>query len=256
MSERTVLILYRRPRADWEIFAEVGRRLGFTKEFNFANSAAVYAEFVQLTCDRPCDYSGISHARLQQEGPIQWPCPDKNSLLKSDRSAPKRLYTDGRFHTPDERANFGAFHSRGLAEPPDKNFPFVLTTGRVYEHWHTMTRTGRIDKLIKKQPQPFLEIHPRDAKQLGIENETWIEVRSRRGMGRFLARITKAISPGTVFAPMHWGALWADNAEVNALTHPESCPISLEPELKATAVRVNTRNPVFQENRVFESEEF
>jgi ferredoxin-nitrate reductase len=226
-------------RADWEIFAEVGRRLGFTKEFDFANSAAVCAEFVQLTSDRPCDLSGISHARLQQEGPIQWPCSDENLTLKSDRSPSKRLYTDGRFHTPDGRAIFGAFHSRGLAEPTDENFPFVLTTGRVYEHWHTMTRTGRIDKLTKKQSQPFLEIHPRDAKQLGIENETWIEVRSRRGMGRFLARITKAISPGTVFAPMHWGALWADRAEVNTLTHPESCPISLEPELKATAVRLS-----------------
>jgi ferredoxin-nitrate reductase len=243
-SERVVTLCpqFRTPPgeaiADWQIFAEVGRRLGFTKEFNFADSAAVYAEFVQLTADRPCDLSGISHARLQQSGPIQWPCPNENLPLKIDNSQPKRLYTDGRFHTPDGRAIFGAFHSRGLAEPPDKNFPFVLTTGRVYEHWHTMTRTGRIEKLTKKHPQPFLEIHPRDAKQLGIENETWIEVRSRRGMCYFLARVTTAIAPGTVFAPMHWGSLWADNAEVNALTHPESCPISLEPELKATAVKL------------------
>lgn len=218
-------------RADWEIFAEVGRRLGFAQAFDFVDSAAVYGEFVQLTRDRPCDLSGVSHKRLQQEGPIQWPCP-------LGEGGEKRLYTNWRFNTPDGRARFGAFHSRGLAEPPDEYFPFVLTTGRVYEHWHTMTRTGRIEKLSKKQPQPFLEIHPRDAKHLGIENETWIEVRSRRGMGRFLAKVTKAISPGTVFVPMHWGALWADKTEVNALTHPESCPISLEPELKATAVQL------------------
>jgi ferredoxin-nitrate reductase len=235
-------------RADWEIFAQVGRRLGFTKAFDFVDSAAVYAEFVKLTRDRPCDLSGVSHERLQQEGSIQWPCPlsscgrqgregenlgDLSHLFKG-----KRLYTNWQFNTPDGRARFGAFHSRGLAEPPDKDFPFVLTTGRVYEHWHTMTRTGRIEKLTKKQPQPLLEIHPRDAERLGIEEQTWVEVRSRRGMSRFLSKVTKAISPGTVFVPMHWGALWADNGEVNALAHSEACPISLEPELKAMAVQL------------------
>ena len=65
-----------------------------------------------------------------------------------------------------------------------------------------------------------------------------MQVRSRRGEGRFPAKITKAISPGTLFVPMHWGALWADNAEANALTHPESCPDSLQPELKACAVQL------------------
>jgi ferredoxin-nitrate reductase len=242
-------------KADWEIFAQVGRRLGFTKAFDFVDSAAVYAEFVKLTRDRPCDLSGVSHERLQQEGSIQWPCPltsfgrqgrqggqgrgEENLEDISNLFQGKRLYTNWQFNTPDGRARFGAFHSRGLAEPPDEDFPFVLTTGRVYEHWHTMTRTGRIEKLIKKQPQPLLEIHPRDAECLGIEDKTWVEVRSRRGMGRFLSKVTKAISPGTVFVPMHWGALWADKAEANALTHPEACPISLEPELKATAVRLS-----------------
>jgi ferredoxin-nitrate reductase len=113
-----------------------------------------------------------------------------------------------------------------------------LTTGRLYGHWHTQTRTGRIEKIQKMHAQPFIEIHPRDAKHLGIEDENWVEVRSRRGSSRFPAKITKAIAPGTVFVPMHWGALWADNAEANALTHPESCPDSLQPELKACAVQL------------------
>ncbi len=252
-------------RPDWEIFAEVGRRLGFTKEFDFANSAEVYREFVQLTQGRPCDMSGLSHGRLRQQGPIQWPCPLEEVATESNSDAlacntqqnasnqepkgifsnlfrekenvvAKRLYTDGRFNTPDGRAKFAAFHSKGLAEPLDAEYPFVLTIGRLYEHWHTMTRTGRIDKIMKKQPQPFIEIHPRDAAQLRIEEETLVEVRSRRGRARFAARITKAIAPGTVFVPMHWGALWTDNGEANLLTHPEACPISLQPELKACAV--------------------
>ena len=259
-------------KPDWEIFAEVGRRLGFTREFDFANSAQVYQEFVSLTKDRPCDMTGLSHGRLRQQGPIQWPCPleenpneESESIAlacnterniakdseeakglfsnlfrgKDETPAPKRLYTDRRFNTPDGRARFSAFHSKGLAEPADTAYPFVLTIGRLYEHWHTMTRTGRIDKIMKKQPQPFIEIHPKDADKLGIELEMMVEVRSRRGMARFPARVTKAITPGTVFLPMHWGALWTDDGEANLLTHPEACPISLQPELKACAVNLS-----------------
>jgi ferredoxin-nitrate reductase len=257
-------------RPDWEIFAEVGRRLGFTKEFDFTDSSQVYQEFVQLTQGRPCDMSGLSHGRLRQQGPIQWPCPlreakqNSNSIAltcNTERNAAanheeakglfsnlfrekdeipkaKRLYTDGRFNTADGRAKFVAFHSKGLAEPIDPSYPFVLTIGRLYEHWHTMTRTGRIEKIMKKQPQPFMEINPKDADKLGIEAKTMVEVRSRRGVACFAARVTTAIVPGTVFVPMHWGALWTDNGEANLLTHPESCPISLEPELKACAVNL------------------
>ena len=215
----------------------------------------------------------MTHGRLRQQGAIQWPCPleeveliedeavaiecetqgnisqnqqqQENSglfsnLFRSKEATPvaKRLYTDRIFNTPDGRARFAAFHAKGLAEPPNNEYPFVLTVGRLYEHWHTMTRTGRIAKIMKKQPSPFLEIHPKDAARLGIEEGVMVEVRSRRGKARFTAKITKAIAPGTVFAPMHWGALWAENAEANILTHSEACPISLEPELKACAVKL------------------
>lgn len=234
-SERTVTLCtaFKPPvgegKADWEIFAEVGRRLGFTKEFSYPDSASVYAEFAQLTKGRPCDQSSISHERLAKEGPIQW----SNSVKGG-----KRLYTDGKFHTPDGRARFAAYHSRGLAEPPDSNYPFVLTTGRLYGHWHTQTRTGRIPKITQMHPEPFIEVHPRDAIRLGVVEGEWIEVRSRRGYARFPVKITKGITPGTAFVPMHWGALWAEKSEANALTHPESCPDSLQPELKACAVNL------------------
>jgi ferredoxin-nitrate reductase len=220
-------------KADWEIFAEVGRRMGFAEKFQFQSPAAVYEEFVQLTKGRLCEMTGLSHQRLLIEGPIQWPCPQEGNL-----STPKRLYTDGRFRTPDGRARFGAYHSRGLAEPPDPDYPFVLTTGRLYGHWHTQTRTGRVPKIEKMYPNPFIEIHPRDAKQMGITENCLVEVRSRRGVSRFPAKVTKAIAPGTVFVPMHWGALWADHAEANTLTHSEACPDSQQPELKACAVQL------------------
>ncbi len=284
-------------KPDWEIFAEVGRRLGFTKEFDFANSAEVYSEFVKTTKGRPCDMSGLTHGRLRQQGSIQWPCPieelstDDSILLlcatkgnvpneeiesglfanllggKKDEETPvaKRMYTDGKFNTADGRAKFASFHSKGLAEPVDNEYPFVLTIGRLYEHWHTMTRTGRIPKIMKRQPHPFLEIHPKDAQKLGIEEEQMIELQSRRGFARFPAKITKAIPPGTVFAPMHWGALWGENTEANILSHSEACPISLEPELKACAVKLiplsldssvyaSQQKPEQKNNQVIESQ--
>ena len=238
-SERVVTLLpaFRNPpgqaKADWEIFAEVGRRLGFGEAFGFTDAAEVFAEFVQLTRDRVCDMSGISHELLQR-GAIQWPYPAGQAC---DRTS-KRLYTDHRFPTADGRARFGAYHSRGLAEPPDTDYPFVLTTGRLYGHWHTQTRTGRIEKLRQMHPHPFLEIHPHDATRLGLQTNDWIEVRSRRGKAKFPVMVTSAIVPGTVFVPMHWGALWATQAEANALTHPISCPESLQPELKACAAQL------------------
>lgn len=236
-SERRVTLApaFRTPRHeardDWAIFAEVGRRLGFAAQFPFTTAREVFAEFVQLTRDRPCDMTGISHESLAL-GPVQWPCPAKGA------GGEKRLYTDLRFHTPDGRARFAAYHSRGLAEPPDQEYPFVLINGRLYGHWHTQTRTGRIDKIRSLYPQPLIEIHPHDAKALGIQDKGWVKVRSRRGSAQFLVTITKAVTPGIVFVPMHWGALWAEQAEVNALTHAESCPDSLQPELKVCAVQL------------------
>ena len=178
------------------------------------------------------------HARLAAAGPIQWPCPEAETAETSSKKYNKRLYTDLKFATANLRANFAAFHAKGLAEPPDPEYPFVLTTGRLYGHWHTQTRTGRIDKIRNLHPNPFLEVNPRDAQRLEIQSGEWIEVRSRRGFVQLPVLVTQNIAQGVVFMPMHWGALWADQAEVNALTHPEVCPISLEPELKACAVQI------------------
>ena len=237
-SERCVTLCqaFRNPpgeaRADWEVFAEVGRRLGFGEQFQFVNAAEVFSEYLELTRGRPCDQTGMSHGKLA-ESPLQWPYPDSIASPNS-----RRLYTNQQFNTPDGRARFAAYHSKGLAEPPDTDYPFVLTVGRLYGHWHTMTRTGRIPKIQQMHPNPFIEIHPRDAEKLGIAEGDQVEVRSRRGRTCFPAVVTKGITPGTVFVPMHWGALWADDAEANVLTHSESCPDSKQPELKACAVQL------------------
>jgi ferredoxin-nitrate reductase len=250
-SERRVTLCpaFRKPpgqaKADWAIFAEVGRRLGFKKEFSFTYAAEVFLEFASLTRGRPCDQTGLSHGRLREDGPLQWPCPNTESRHPDVSKAPKRLYTDFQFNTPDRQARFIACHARGLAERPDPAYPFILTTGRLYGHWHTQTRTGRIKKTAQMHPHPFLEVHPKDAQRIGIKDQEWVEVRSRRGFVKLPVKITKAIAPGTVFVPMHWGFLWADHAEANALTHPEACPVSKQPELKACAVQIT---PIVQPN--------
>jgi ferredoxin-nitrate reductase len=226
-------------KEDWWVFAQVGQRLGFEEQFSFDDVEAVHREFADLTRDRPCDMTGMSYDLLRTHGPQQWPYP----IDATPSTEPKRLYTDLRFNTPDGRAHFVALHSRGLAEPPDPDFPLVLTIGRLYGHWHTQTRTGRIEKIEKMHPDPFLEIHPRDAANLEIEEGNLLEVRSRRGRCELPAKITRSIAPGTVFAPMHWGALWSETAEVNVLTHPEACPDSAQPELKACAVAVSKIAP-------------
>jgi ferredoxin-nitrate reductase len=218
-------------RADWAIFAEVGRRLGFTKQFNFGNSAEVYREFTQITRGRPCDVTGLSYRELSEKGPTQWPFAEHTS-----KRLGKRLYTDYRFHTPNKKAQFAAFHARGLAEPASPDYPLILTSGRLYGHWHTQTRTGRIPKIQQMHPKPFIEIHPKDARSLSIKNDDMVEVSSARGKAQFPALVTEYISPGTVFVPMHWGELWADRAEANAMTHNHCCPDSKQPELKACAV--------------------
>ncbi len=223
-------------RDDWAIFAEVGRRLGFADKFQFQTSADVHREFVQITRDRPCDMTGISHAKLAQLGVMQWQASDRHP--EQDQIHNKRLYTDLQFHTSDRKARFGAYHSKGVFEVPDEQYPFILTTGRLYGHWHTQTRTGRIDKIRQMHPHPFVEIHPKDAEKFGVNNGDLVEVKSRRGSSQFPALVTEAIARGVLFVPMHWGTLWADNAEANALTHSQSCPDSKQPELKACAVAI------------------
>ncbi|MEY2983932.1 MAG: hypothetical protein RLZZ568_549, partial [Cyanobacteriota bacterium] len=223
-------------KPDWEIFADVGKYLGFGDYFPFTQSADVQQDYVQLTQGRLCDQAGISYDRLQQLGPLQWPCPQGET--DDQAKTPKRLYTDLTFAFPDGRAQFVTEASQGLAEPVDQDYPFVLTNGRLYGHWHTQTRTGHIAKIQKMHPRPLLEIHPRDADRLGVKTDDWVQLQSRRGTAKLQILVTQAIAPGTVFMPMHWGFLWRDQTELNELTHPQACPISLQPELKACAVNI------------------
>ncbi len=214
---------------DWEIFARFGRAMGFEQAFAFADAAQVFQEFVWLTSRRVCDYSGLSHQRLQKEGPMQWPVPSKTA------PSSKRLYTNQRFATPDGRARFHAPLHAEPAEMPDAAYPLVLTTGRLPTQWHTMTRTGKSPQLLKGNEAPFVEIHPDDAAALDIEEAHMVKVATRRGTAIAQAAITDRVRRGTIFMPFHWGRLSGYNKAANNLTNTAVDPISKEPEFKACA---------------------
>jgi ferredoxin-nitrate reductase len=219
-------------KADWAIFAELGRRLGFGEAFSYADSSEVFAEFVAITAGRVCDMAGLSHQLLADHGPQQWPF--------SEGTAPgagtARLYLDHHFPTASGRALFLCDLPFGLAEPPCDSYPLVLSVGRYLGHWHTMTRTAQVPRLLKQHPEALLEVHPRDGASHGLVDGGWAEVRSRRGAISARVQITDLIRPGTVFLPMHWGASQPNPCEANRLMHELACPHSKQPELKAAAV--------------------
>ncbi len=244
-SERRITLCpaFRQPpgeaRGDWEIFAELGRRLGFVSQFRFDSAAAVWQEFSALTAGRVCDLSGLSHGLLAEHGPQQWPFPRGCA----PGAGQARLYGDRRFPTPTGRAQLVAEQPLGLAEPPCDQFPLVLTVGRYLGHWHTMTRTAHVERILQRHPVPLLEVNPADAARHGLVDGALGQVRSRRGAVSAQVLVTERIRPGTVFLPMHWGASQEQACEANRLMHELGCPISKQPELKAAAVTLEPVTP-------------
>jgi ferredoxin-nitrate reductase len=223
---------------DWEIFARVGRALGHADAFAWERAADVYDEFAALTAGRLCDVSGLSHARLRREGPLQWPVPARRA--GEDHGGTPRLYANRRFPTADGRARLVATPHAEPVDAPDADFPLVLTTGRVAGQWHTMTRTGKSAALLAEEPEPFVELHADDALEAGVSDGALALVRSRRGVAHLRVRVSDRVAPGVAFAPFHWGDLHLQPGRLplNGIVSPALDPTSRQPELKATAVRV------------------
>jgi ferredoxin-nitrate reductase len=214
---------------DWEIIARFGRALGY-RGFEFTSAAEVWDEFIGLTAGRPCDMAGMSAARLRREISLQWPCPT------ADHPGSKRLYLNHRFATPDGRAVFLPRDHREPRELPDHEFPLVLTTGRIYTHWHTLTRTAKAEKLVLREPGPYVEVHPEDADRLELVEGELVQVSSRRGTVQLPARLSQRVRPGMVFVPFHWGDLFGEGNAANYLTISAIGRVAKQPELKFCAV--------------------
>ena len=193
------------------------------------------------------DLRGVSYDRLRQT-PLQWPCPpdsatDRNpiryrndgvsqtQLVRDDGSVPRLA-----FPTATGRAVFFARPHLLPEEMPDAAYPFLLNTGRLAHQWHTMTKTGKIAKLNKLNPGPFVEIHPEDAARLDICDGDRVEIASRRGRAVLPAVVTDRVRPGNCFAPFHWNDVFGEYLSINAVTSDAVDPISRQPEYKACAI--------------------
>jgi len=227
-------------KPDWWIFAQVARRMGWREAFDYASPSDIFAEYARLSGtqndgQRDFDISGLTldRAAYDELAPVQWP------LKPGHVSAPeKRFFADGLFFTPDRRARFIATPIAPPASAVSAAYPLALNTGRIRDQWHTMTRTAKTARLMSHLAEPFVEIHPDDAKTFGAAAAGIVELRSARG--RMLARalVTDRQQRGSVFAPLHWTDQYASLGRVDALLLPNVDALSGQPELKFTPVAV------------------
>ncbi|MFF8591559.1 molybdopterin-dependent oxidoreductase [Streptomyces sp. NPDC015220] len=221
--------------ADWRIIAAVARAMGYEKGFSYDSAEEVFEEIKRAW--NPAtgwDLRGVSYDRLRST-PVQWPAASADG---ADRNPVRYVGEDGRpiFPTAGGRAVFHARPHVPAAEMPDDDYPYVLNTGRLQNQWHTLTKTARVARLNKLDPTPFVELHPRDAAELGIGEGDSVEVASRRGRAVLPAVVTERVLPGCCFAPFHWNDLFGEYLSVNAVTSDAVDPLSFQPEFKVCAV--------------------
>ena len=219
-------------RSDFDIFLDVASAFECRDELfpGWKTPADAFEEWKRVSAGRLCDYSGMTYEAIEASGGIQWPYRDGDG----DPSAVRRLYEDGRFQTDDHRARLIPTKWEEFPEPPTRDYPFVLNTGRTVEHWHTRTKTGRVPILERLSPRAWLEMNPRDGRALGLKPTERVDVVSRRGTIRNLdLRLTETVGAGQVFVPFHWA-----EANANQATQSAFDPISREPNYKQCAVRV------------------
>jgi anaerobic selenocysteine-containing dehydrogenase len=277
-ADRTVHISHKaveppgEARADLDIFLDYARRMGFKDKdgqplIKWNDTEGAFEAFKEVTRGQPCDYTGLTYAKLTGGSGIQWPCNEQYP------DGAERLYTDGIFNTSADRCEtyghdlltgaattpeeYRAHDPAGKAvikaaeykppkEEPDSEYPLWLTTGRDVYHFHTRTKTGRSPELCAAAPGGYIQISAEDALAYGIAQGDMLEVESRRGMVRAPARIGD-ILPGHVFVPFHYGYWDAASTSANGDNHNRAAneltitawdPVSKQPHFKYAAVRI------------------
>ncbi|TGM86042.1 nitrate reductase [Leptospira levettii] len=219
--------------ADTWIIQKFATRMGFGSFFSYKSEEDVFLEHCALTEGTKIDISGLDYSILQKKRSVQWPFP-KNSV-----DGTPRLFTDHIFYRPNGKAKIFDVIPEDTSEKTSEAYPLILTTGRIRDQWHTMTRTGKVRKLMEHKSEPHLEIHPTDANVVGVIDGGIVEVLNDRGSVRVKAKLTDSIKKGTVFLPMHWGKKNKNDAfRANNLTNKEYDPFSKQPGFKISAVKV------------------
>ncbi|GHB15835.1 molybdopterin oxidoreductase family protein [Modicisalibacter luteus] len=253
-------------KADLDIFLDFARRMDFRDKdgqplIKWHTPEEAFEAWKACTRGRPCDYTGLSYAKLTGGSGIAWPCneqyPEGHHQLYSDLQFPTTdeqcetyghdLLTGGAVTQDEFRAR--AANGRAILKPaefephmevPDEDYPMWLSTGRVVYHFHTRTKTGRSPELQNKEPDAFVQLNPQDAEALDIEEGDMVRVTSRRGKAMAPARV-RDIRRGHVFMPFHFG-YWDEKdgrpRAANELTIFEWDPVSKQPTFKYAAVRI------------------
>ncbi|MBS8226421.1 nitrate reductase [Vannielia litorea] len=236
--QRTALPAPGEARHDWRILSDFAARMGWGAAFDYSSPAEIFREYAALSgiaagMGKDFDISGladISDAQYADLAPVQWP-------VSATRSG-GRFFGDGRFFTENGRAKMLPVRTTAPATAVDRRYPFRLNTGRVRDHWHTMTRTAKSPRLSQHMAEPYVEVHPDDASRLGLRPAGIADVESPSG--RMLARVivTERVRPGEVFVPMHWTAETASLGRTDALVASVTDPISGQPDSKGAVVGI------------------
>lgn len=222
-------------KPDWKIFTDFAHHMELGEYFPYSEAEQIFEEYKLLTKGQDLDITGVTYSRIKTEGPIQWPC-----TAQMDPGTP-RLYTDSVFHTDTRRAKIVNVDFNYQQEPADDKYPLILTTGRIRDQWHTMTKTGKVEELLLSDTEPVLQISEEDASDREIKDGDLVVAESRRGKCTIKCSVSRNISRGTVFLPFHWGNLFADNGMANLLTIEAIDAVSQQPEFKACAIEVKKK---------------
>ena len=230
--------------ADWWIICQVAHRLGHGNAFPYQNAAEIFREHAQLSGfenqgRRAFDISGLINADYNALEPTHWP-------VSSTEPPVERLYADGQFFHADRKARLWPVTYRPTAATTSPDWPLALNTGRTRDHWHTMTRTGKSPRLGSHMVEPWLAIHPADAARFELTDGGLAQVESPYGSIVLRVTVDSGQRVGDVFAPMHWNDQFAADANVGRLIAPATDPISGQPELKHTPVRVSAVAPIWE----------
>ena len=218
---------------DAEIICRFAKKMGYNG-FDFNNAEEIYKEHALLTKGTTIEISDLDYTILKEKRSVQWPYTKE---INGHGTA--RLFTDKKFHTPSKKAQIHSFADANQSEPVTETYPLVLTTGRIRDQWHTMSKTGKVNKLKQHIAESYLEIHPDDAAQREICEHSMVEVLSPRGNVRVRAKLSIDTRRGVVFMPMHWGKILDNDLNrVNNITNNLVDQKSKEPDFKFTAVDI------------------
>jgi assimilatory nitrate reductase catalytic subunit len=231
-------------KPDWWMVAQVGRRMGFAKAFDFITAADVFREHAALSAfendgTRDFDIGGLaalSDDEFNALDPVQWPVR-RRALIGEPRDD-KRFFAAGGFFTADRKARMIAPERPAPHAAATAQFPFRLNTGRIRDQWHTMTRSGLSPRLSAHLPEPFVEVHADDAAAAGLAHGGFARVSSRYGSCVLKVIVSDGQRRGSMFAPIHWSGETASSARVGELVMPATDPFSGQPEAKATPAAI------------------